>query len=742
MIHSGQLKSGPWLLAALRTADHDDPVVWGEEGPQQREDEKQASRWYTADVAVRPDAMPPGKRAEPRPVHHNPAPSQPPPDAPWVKADWRNGNGGAFHSDVRPPMSSDIPHPSEVLAPNDKRLHALSQGEDPVHDPWNVLGGTGQSFEDLVGNQMGHMQQATPEQNYEGRVWYRAAHEGTKDLSDKTIGNHPKTVAIMSALSPKTDWDENVEKGHHFLTHYTGDPNDPNFILPGMQGGVNKAKAIWHDPEGAHKQILSGPKTQAFASNILDPTPMREARPGEHDDAGYYKHPTNPHSAEPDWRLQPDQDSTMDTHHVRMGNNRPGESLGGMLYDTPAYFNKKISVNGKKFDPSYDLHARANWEATRRLNAMQADPERHLTPKQSQAVAWTKFKHDVDTDPDKKKHMQPEPGVQPKSMGPLTNPIPRYQKERDPEWWDDPRRPHVDLRQTPNWYRRPAHVANTANNGSIWGKMLGDYIARNPQHPSEASAPVPPQKVTPLRRLKPRRPNAPRREHNPRKSSWDRWYTADYKDDQGAGGMPGGGIGGASGTTPGVGTPYLPASGTGGSGYSDAAPFAGTFNNQYTQGTGGQWAMSHPPGFGGHGGGGSPGTPGGAHPGGPASVVPGGAGSVPLVKNPDGSYTSSDPAWAHLINRESGGHNIIQSPGTHDVNSGGNEAYGIFQITPGTWSSHGGQGSVYNSTPEQQAQVAADIIRKNPSGSDWGAGMSGRENASALSSGLTPLPGV
>lgn len=117
--------------------------------------------------------------------------------------------------------------------------------------------------------------------------------------------------------------------------------------------------------------------------------------------------------------------------------------------------------------------------------------------------------------------------------------------------------------------------------------------------------------------------------------------------------------------------------------------------------------------------------------------VAGGSGGVPLVKNPDGSYTSSDPAWAHLIDRESGGQNIKQSPSTHDVNSGGNEAFGIFQETPGTYTSHGGQGSVYDSTPEQQAEVAGNIIRSNPSGSDWGAGLPGREDAAALSSGLS-----
>lgn len=148
----------------------------------------------------------------------------------------------------------------------------------------------------------------------------------------------------------------------------------------------------------------------------------------------------------------------------------------------------------------------------------------------------------------------------------------------------------------------------------------------------------------------------------------------------------------------------------------------------------------------GQGGGGGAGAPGGggaagAAAGGNAAVGGGtpvaGSGGVPLIKNPDGSYTSSDPEWAKLINRESGGRNIKQSPSTQDVNSGGNEAFGLFQITPGTWSAHGGQGSVYDSTPEQQAAVAANILRKNPTGSDWGAGMAGRENAQALMKGLS-----
>lgn len=141
--------------------------------------------------------------------------------------------------------------------------------------------------------------------------------------------------------------------------------------------------------------------------------------------------------------------------------------------------------------------------------------------------------------------------------------------------------------------------------------------------------------------------------------------------------------------------------------------------------------------------GGAPGgggtTDGGAAAGGAGATTGGtpvaGSGDVPLIKKPDGTYTSSDPEWAKLIARESGGRNVTQQ--ISDVNSGGNEAHGIFQITPQTWKAHGGQGSVYDSTPEQQASVAADILRKNPTGSDWGAGMAGRENAQALMKGLS-----
>lgn len=115
--------------------------------------------------------------------------------------------------------------------------------------------------------------------------------------------------------------------------------------------------------------------------------------------------------------------------------------------------------------------------------------------------------------------------------------------------------------------------------------------------------------------------------------------------------------------------------------------------------------------------------------------------TVPLVSRGNGRWGSTSPAWDHLINRESSGiPDIIQQ--ITDVNSGGNEAEGLFQITPKTWVANGGNDfapTARRATPQQQAIVAARIFTRNPSGSDWGAGRPGREDPSQLAAGLVRL---
>lgn len=495
--------------------------------------------------------------------------------APWMAADWRNASdGGAFHSSVRPPMSSDIPHPSEVLDPNNKahtkprvysvknpktketiRYHlpswidSMTGSADPQNDPYGVMTpynkvehvtadgqvsdithdfhlGQGNTPEHLVQNNQGHHDNMTPEQAYQGRVWYRGAHEGTKDLSDKTVGDHARAVHTMSAYSPKTDWDENLEKGHHFLTHYSGNPDDPTGtgdpaaqITPGMQSPVRKAIDIYHAHPDEIANANSGPKTSAFANNILDATPMREPRPGVDDDAGHYEHAVNPHTNEPDWRLHPDQDSTIDTHAVRLMNTPHGDqdALRQLKYGVPPHFEAGLTVGGREIKPGYDLYARSNWETTRRVNAEKPDPLQHLIPKQVQAGPWGKFKTDLDVANGK---TSPEPGQMPGGLqkqfdmkknrdrsradverewgekNQLNNPIPRYQRDQG-DFWNDPRRPDVDLSAAPGWgnrsqvgrpsiheqehnQRRSMRLAATGS--PIFDQWLSDYIQRHPQY--------------------------------------------------------------------------------------------------------------------------------------------------------------------------------------------------------------------------------------------------------------------
>ncbi len=111
--------------------------------------------------------------------------------------------------------------------------------------------------------------------------------------------------------------------------------------------------------------------------------------------------------------------------------------------------------------------------------------------------------------------------------------------------------------------------------------------------------------------------------------------------------------------------------------------------------------------------------------------------TIPLIKNQDGTYTSSDPEWAKLIKRESGGNaKIVQK--IQDANSGGNEASGLFQIAKGTWTGAGGakfSPTAAEATPEQQAEIAAKIFKRD-GGSPWGAGLAGRESEAGLRAGI------
>lgn len=115
------------------------------------------------------------------------------------------------------------------------------------------------------------------------------------------------------------------------------------------------------------------------------------------------------------------------------------------------------------------------------------------------------------------------------------------------------------------------------------------------------------------------------------------------------------------------------------------------------------------------------------------------ANGVPITVNPDGTISSPDPEWDKLIKRESGGRNIPQGNIGDINNKTGDLAKGYFQITDATWRQYGGDKYAKNAmaaTPEQQAEIAANIFRAR-GGQPWGAVPGGgREDEKRLLAGL------
>jgi len=481
-----------------------------------RDQATMSNAWLRQALDMDPRAHAPGGRGGDTSAygHQTPRPNPAAEDAPWMKSDWRGAtDGGAFHSDTRPPMESDVMHPSEAgLHPkrNAGLIERVNASEDPVNDPWGVLNGTGRSFEDLVNNHVSHHLAQTPDQDYDGRVWYRAAHDLTKDVADKTHGDHPRVVSTFSAFSPRKSWDENIEHGTHFAANYDG--SNPDFTMPTLSGQVNDAKRIYHGEDP--RTVLGGPKTKAFFSNIMDPADFRPPRPGVEDDNGYYEHPVNPYSGEPDWRMHPDQATTVDTHHARLQMTPHGADLSNAVYSTPEHFTKlnDMSIGGKRQDLAYDLHARASWEATRRINEMQQDPGKHQVPKQTQAGPWGKFKADVDAagrgagsvapgerpkglqkvlDAPKNRGRDPQQVEQEwGTKNPLNNPIPRYQ-QGDPGEWQDPRRPEMP---PPSQWRHKRNLPPVQGSlhtalvhGGVWDKWLRGWVSQHPRENGDAA---------------------------------------------------------------------------------------------------------------------------------------------------------------------------------------------------------------------------------------------------------------
>ena len=132
---------------------------------------------------------------------------------------------------------------------------------------------------DLMAKQITKLfEYATGPEITEGEAWYNQAHEIAKLLAAKFYTPLPKVVGILAALSPATNWQQNVADTHNLLLAYSRGIN-PNEVVVTTYGG-NKQKAIrilrmessdQADVETLllHKSRIN--KTTCFFRNILHP---------------------------------------------------------------------------------------------------------------------------------------------------------------------------------------------------------------------------------------------------------------------------------------------------------------------------------------------------------------------------------------------------------------------------------------------------------------------------------------
>jgi hypothetical protein len=132
---------------------------------------------------------------------------------------------------------------------------------------------------DLMAKQITKLfETAEPAEITEGAAWYIQAHEIAKLLAHKFSQPLPKVAGVMAALSPATNWQQNVADTHNLLLAWVHGVN-PNEVVVTTYGG-NKLKAIrilrlqssnYRDIEALllHKSRVN--KTTCFFLNILFP---------------------------------------------------------------------------------------------------------------------------------------------------------------------------------------------------------------------------------------------------------------------------------------------------------------------------------------------------------------------------------------------------------------------------------------------------------------------------------------
>ncbi len=112
----------------------------------------------------------------------------------------------------------------------------------------------------LVKNILSTYAQATEEQQEQGAVWYAQARNLAKSLSEASGKTLEQVATAISHLSPRLSWKRNVFAAEALILR---NEHAPGVLSRSIE---NARKALSSDDP---LSTLSGPKTTAFAQNIL-----------------------------------------------------------------------------------------------------------------------------------------------------------------------------------------------------------------------------------------------------------------------------------------------------------------------------------------------------------------------------------------------------------------------------------------------------------------------------------------
>lgn len=114
------------------------------------------------------------------------------------------------------------------------------------------------------------LEQASPDAHHDGMHWYSDAHKWALFKAQQYEVDLEVVAAIMSALSPRNEWNRNLHDTDNLLMCYERGDHDPAFVNAAtFKNNVMRAWIVRDKQDPTI--VMTSPKTQAFVGNITYP---------------------------------------------------------------------------------------------------------------------------------------------------------------------------------------------------------------------------------------------------------------------------------------------------------------------------------------------------------------------------------------------------------------------------------------------------------------------------------------